>query len=305
MNLQNKIYGRAFALIGLIQEYYDEKPEWTLFDGGINWRLNQATLEGYGIGDDIVEDFVGQLNSLGTLEEIRLKLGLEPYSGFHRGLVLKHTERPEIMAAVTVMSGPRTGYNPSVFKDRNMDVQLDCFIDVDRLGATEEEDRGLENEMNIMNALTGMGMGVAVEEGDSSYKGTEEVKDSMVESINLYKSLAEEVGEAEEKMSDYMDYFKQTSPISDSNLKRHFNKPELESMVDLAKELVKKYKIGLDGESIVAPTERGEITVRVGKGKPGFWVDYIDYKKSTGFGKGGYKYKDVIKLWDKVKGLKK
>lgn len=153
MGLQNKIYGLAFSTVGIVQVHYDNEPKFELFDGGVLYRLNPETLSEYGIEANFYEDFIEQLSALGTLEDIQALVGLEPRSGYQRGIVLKHSKRPDILAAVTVICAPRTGFNPSVYQNRNMDIMLDCYIDVDGVGPSDAEDRSQENEMNIVGAL--------------------------------------------------------------------------------------------------------------------------------------------------------
>ena len=98
-----------------------------------------------------------------------------------------------------------------------------------------------------------------------------------------------------------MEYFAKTSKINSNNLKRHLNKEEDGPLVDLALELNKNYKIGLDGDSIVAPIDGGEISIRT-YSKGGFWVAYDNYKTQKGYG-WDKTHDEIIKIFKK-EGLK-
>lgn len=157
MNLQNKIVGRSFAVLGVNQNYYDGVPKYVPSDIGVQWRLESETLDQYEIGDKTLDDIVEQIKDFGTLEELRRRMGIPSFAGYHNGPVLRHRERPDVTALVTVTSGPRVGYNPNVYGSYNSDLIIEFFLDVDRQNS--ENYREIESEMNIISALSHSGIG--------------------------------------------------------------------------------------------------------------------------------------------------
>jgi hypothetical protein len=155
----NKLYGRKMGVVGITQEMFNNKPKYVIapMGPGIQWVLNLETLKEYEVDHEIIECFLKQLEKIGTIGEIRQKLNLQPMGGgIYCGLVLKHKDRPEILANVYVYSGPNVGYNTNTYA-LPYDIMLELFIDVDRVGPTTE--RETEQEFKEVNALTHSGMG--------------------------------------------------------------------------------------------------------------------------------------------------
>lgn len=211
VNIQNKIAGRAFCTVGLNQEMVDGEAEWFIADAGILWRLNDDTLDEYNLGDDFLEDIVGQINSIGTLEDIRRMMGIQAFSGPHRGPVLRHSERPDITCMVTVMSGPNTGYNPNVY-NYPYDLMLDCFVDVDNQMGHEHSD--IEAVKLFFGALGDRRIGKPFDEfaeadsaGDCKNYLSEgvETQNYKEESASIYEKIVNNKSEANEDIQSFFD----------------------------------------------------------------------------------------------------
>jgi hypothetical protein len=152
MTVQNKIYGRAILDVGVIETDFDSKPKIIIGDAGPEWRLNQDILIDHELDISILDDFFAQLEKLGPMEKIRYEMGLSPREGYRDGLVLRHSDRPEILCHVRVFSGPKNYTpNPNIYH-YPYDAVLYLYLDFDRLGS--EENRELENEIRIQQALS-------------------------------------------------------------------------------------------------------------------------------------------------------
>lgn len=201
MNQQNKLAGRAFATVGLVEESFNGELKYVIAHDGMLWRLNPDTLLENGLNIDIFDDLITQLQAIGGIEYLRYAMGMQDFSGPTRGPVIKHSERPDVTAMVTVLSGPRTGYNPNVY-NYQYDIMLDCFIDLDNLNAAES--RPLENEINFMGALINGGMCQPVEAATeiAAQEGRIPIQHPLEESADFYKSLCE--GTIDKKQIKYV-----------------------------------------------------------------------------------------------------
>jgi hypothetical protein len=158
MNQQNKIYGKQFCTVGIVANNYDGKEKYEIDDKGFHYMLNKSTLSEYEIDDSFVDDFIRQMAEMGTIAELRLKLGMEDWGGPQdTGIVLHHKDMPHILAHVQVKSGPKNWCpNPRSYQWPN-DLVFHCYVD--DFTFDNKDNRDLEDELNVFNALSHSGIG--------------------------------------------------------------------------------------------------------------------------------------------------
>jgi hypothetical protein len=192
INLQNKIYGKNFCIVGLAQELVNNKPVYVVAPNGpgIQWRLNKSTLVELGIDYEIIKDFIKALANLGSIEDLRAQLGLEPNSQIIApGLVLKHPKRPDLLANVIIYPGPNmNSYNPNTYA-MPYDIELQFYVDVDKVGPSEYRDG--EEDFKIINALSSNNMSSSqnVDQDSEVAKGESKNPISSEGYESLYESL--------------------------------------------------------------------------------------------------------------------
>ena len=107
---------------------------------------------------------------------------------------------------------------------------------------------------------------------------------------------------AKKKIDDFADYFKtvlKNSAPTDKNISRHFSDASDKPLADLIKVLAKKYKVGMDGTSIVAPIKGGSIEVHMAKGGT-YFTTVDDFESGGGRSNKLKSDKDVITVFKKL-----